>query len=88
MYRQRRRKSLGLTVQVPEKKSPSRWGRWGLAISAGSVVAVAAVALPWPSKLAPTLRVNFSQAQLDLLQQAYDSLKESVYASLVLQTRA
>lgn len=35
----------------------------------------------------PTLRMNFSQAQLDLLQQSYDSLSESLYASLVLQTR-
>lgn len=33
------------------------------------------------------LRIQFSQVQLDLLQQAYDSLKESVYASLVMQTR-
>ncbi len=31
--------------------------------------------------------MNFSQAQLDLLDKAYDSLKESVYASLVMQTR-
>ncbi|MBP6037392.1 MAG: hypothetical protein KA603_14790, partial [Azonexus sp.] len=32
-------------------------------------------------------RVQFAQTQLDLLQQAYDGLRESVYASLVLQTR-
>ena len=34
-----------------------------------------------------TLYVSFSQQQLDLLQQSYDALKESVYAGLVLQTR-
>ncbi|MFN7882318.1 MAG: hypothetical protein ACK5PF_04810, partial [bacterium] len=71
---------------LPEKKSQTDGANWGLAISAGSggggsssgAVAIASL---------PTLRVNFSQAQLDLLQQAYDSLKESVYASLVMQTR-
>jgi hypothetical protein len=68
---------------LPDKKSQTAGANWGLAISAGSggsgsgAVAIASL---------PTLRVNFSQAQLDLLQQAYDSLKESVYASLVLQT--
>lgn len=70
---------------LPEQKSQTAGANWGLAISAGSgggsgsgAVAIASL---------PTLRVNFSQAQLDLLQQAYDSLKESVYASLVMQTR-
>ena len=69
---------------LPEKKSQTDGANWGLAISAGSggggsgAMAIAAY---------PTLRVNFSQGQLDLLQQAYDSLKESVYASLVMQTR-
>jgi hypothetical protein len=70
---------------LPEQKSQTAGANWGLGISAGSgggsgSGAVAIEALP-------TLRVNFSQAQLDLLQQAYDSLKESVYASLVMQTR-
>ncbi len=32
-------------------------------------------------------RLNFSQTQLTLLDQAYTSLQESVYASLVMQTR-
>ncbi|MDX9737201.1 MAG: hypothetical protein RBT53_03545 [Azonexus sp.] len=35
----------------------------------------------------PTLKLNFSVDQLNLLQQAYDSLSESVYANLVMQTR-
>ncbi len=35
----------------------------------------------------PLLRINFAQQQLDLLQKAYDNLHESVYASLVMQTR-
>jgi hypothetical protein len=70
---------------LPEQKSQTAGANWGLGISAGSgggsgSGAVAIEALP-------ILRVNFSQAQLDLLQQAYDSLKESVYASLVMQTR-
>jgi hypothetical protein len=70
---------------LPEQKSQTDGANWGLRISAGSgggsgSGAVAIEALP-------TLHVNFSQAQLDLLQQAYDSLKESVYASLVMQTR-
>jgi len=70
---------------LPEQKSQTDGANWGLSISAGSgggsgSGAVAIEALP-------ILHVNFSQAQLDLLQQAYDGLKESVYASLVLQTR-
>ncbi|MBK8134210.1 MAG: hypothetical protein IPK48_16490 [Gammaproteobacteria bacterium] len=69
---------------LPENKSQTAGANWGIALSPGSgssgsgAVVIATL---------PTLRVNFSQAQLDLLQQAYDSLKESVYASLVLQTR-
>jgi len=71
---------------LPEQKSQTTGANWGLSISAGSgggssgsgAVAIASL---------PTLRVNFSQQQLDLLQQAYDSLRESVYASLVMQTR-
>ena len=69
---------------LPGETSQTDGANWGLAISAGSggggsgAMAIAAY---------PTLRVNFSQGQLDLLQQAYDSLKESVYASLVMQTR-
>ncbi|MDY0011255.1 MAG: calcium-binding protein [Rhodocyclaceae bacterium] len=33
------------------------------------------------------LNVSFSQRQLDLLQQSYDALRESVYSALVIQTR-
>ena len=68
---------------LPEQKSQTAGANWGLAISAGSGGGSGAMAIA----AYPTLRVNFSQAQLDLLQQAYDSLKESVYASLVMQTR-
>ena len=71
---------------LPGETSQTDGANWGLSVSAGSgggssgsgAVAIASL---------PTLRVNFSQAQLDLLQQAYDSLRESVYASLALQTR-
>ena len=68
---------------LPEQKSQTAGANWGLAISAGSGGGSGAMAIA----AYPTLRVNFSQGQLDLLQQAYDSLKESVYASLVMQTR-
>ena len=71
---------------LPTQKSQTSGANWGLTLAAGSsnsgsgsgAVAIGAL---------PTLRVSFAQAQLDLLQQAYDSLAESVYASLVLQTR-
>ncbi|WP_172955071.1 calcium-binding protein [Sterolibacterium denitrificans] len=67
---------------LPSQKSQTTSASVGLSVVAGSKKpgATAIEALP-------TLRVNFSQAQLDLLQQAYDSLSESLYASLVLQTR-
>ena len=70
---------------LPEQKSQTDGANWGLAISAGSGGGSGSGAIA--IEAFPTLRVNFSQTQLDLLQQAYDSLKESVYASLVMQTR-
>jgi VCBS repeat-containing protein len=72
---------------LPEKKSQTAGANWGLAISAGSGGGGSSGGAAMVIEGFPTLRVNFSQAQLDLLQQAYDSLKESVYASLVMQTR-
>jgi hypothetical protein len=72
---------------LPEKKSQTEGANWGLAISAGSGGGGSSGGAAMAIEAFPTLRVNFSQAQLDLLQQAYDSLKESVYASLVMQTR-
>ncbi|MFN3629273.1 MAG: calcium-binding protein, partial [Casimicrobiaceae bacterium] len=68
---------------LPDSKSQTDGANWGLSVSAGSASGSGAILI----EILPTLRVNFSQAQLDLLQQAYDSLKESVYASLVMQTR-
>jgi len=75
---------------LPTQKSQTDGANWGMSVRAGSAsgggggggggMAVTIEALP-------TLLVSYSQPQLDLLQQAYDSLKESVYASLVLQTR-
>ncbi|WP_157381302.1 hypothetical protein [Tepidiphilus margaritifer] len=73
-------------IDVPGTlKSQTDGANCGLSISAGpgggsGDAAMALAALP-------TLLVNYSQPQLDLLQQAYDSLKERVYANLVLQTR-
>ncbi|MCX7668677.1 MAG: hypothetical protein N2439_01205, partial [Anaerolineae bacterium] len=71
---------------LPEKKSQTDGANWGLAISAGSGGGGSSGGAAMAIEAFPTLRVNFSQGQLDLLQQAYDSLKESVYASLVMQT--
>lgn len=70
---------------LPVQRSQTPGANWGLAMVAGtpSTGGDAASAI----SALPTLRVNYSQAQIDLLQQAYDSLKESVYAGLVLQTR-
>jgi hypothetical protein len=77
---------------LPEQKSQTEGANWGLSVirsssgggesggSGGSMVGN----LP---EMMGLLRIQFSQVQLDLLQQAYDSLKESVYASLVMQTR-
>jgi len=70
---------------LPTQKSQTSGANWGLAISAGSSGSSGGAALAMATL--PTLRVNFSQTQLDLLDQAYTSLKESVYAGLVLQTR-
>lgn len=36
---------------------------------------------------APQLTIMFTQQQIDLLNQSYDALKESIYSSLVMQTR-
>ncbi|CAD5377721.1 conserved hypothetical protein [Pseudomonas sp. OF001] len=72
---------------LPEKKSQTDGASWGLAISAGSGGGGSSGGAAMAIEAFPTMRVNFSQTQLDLLQQAYDSLKESVYASLVMQTR-
>ncbi|MFZ5659601.1 MAG: putative Ig domain-containing protein [Pseudomonadota bacterium] len=68
---------------LPEQKSQTDGANWGLSAgsSSGGGSGTGAIAMP------PVLRVNFSQTQLDLLGQAYASLKESVYASLVMQTR-
>ncbi|MDP2170096.1 MAG: putative Ig domain-containing protein [Rhodocyclaceae bacterium] len=73
---------------LPETKSQTPSANWGISSvssssgggSGGSMVGD----LP---DMMGLLRIQFSQGQLDLLQQAYDSLKESVYASLVMQTR-
>jgi len=70
---------------LPTQKSQTDGANWGLSILAGSGGGSGSGALAIEAY--PTLRVSFSQDQLDLLQQAYDSLKESVYVSLVLQTR-
>ncbi|WP_200384611.1 putative Ig domain-containing protein [Rhodocyclus tenuis] len=70
---------------LPSQKSQTDSANWGLSIQAASGGSSGSGALA--AEAFPTLRVSYSQAQLDLLQQAYDSLKESVYASLVMQTR-
>jgi hypothetical protein len=60
---------------LPHERSQGAPAVWGLMLE------------PATGSTPPRLWVDFSQPQLDLLQQAWDSLKESVYGSLVLQTR-
>lgn len=71
---------------LPTQKSQTSGANWGLSISsattAGSNNGGVAAFLSLP-----ILRVNLAAPQLDLLQQAYDALKENVYASLAMQTR-
>jgi hypothetical protein len=72
---------------LPQEKSQTAGANWGLSVSPGSGGGGSSGGAAMAIEALPTLRVSFAQAQLDLLQQAYDSLKESVYASLVMQTR-
>ncbi|OJX05334.1 MAG: hypothetical protein BGO72_14040 [Burkholderiales bacterium 70-64] len=65
---------------LPGAASQTDGANWGFSVQLGSSGGTALDALP-------TLHVQLSRPQLDFLQQAYDSLSESVYASLVLQTR-
>ncbi|MFC5771594.1 calcium-binding protein, partial [Thauera sinica] len=44
----------------------------------------AVILLGWPERI---LNVSYTQGQLDLLQQSYDALKQSVYEGLLSQTR-
>lgn len=69
---------------LPEEWRQTESARSGLAVQQpGTGSGSTTARLDWT----PQLNVNFSQNQLALLQQAYDNLKESVYASLVMQTR-
>ena len=70
---------------LPEQKSQTDGANWGLIVQAGSTSGSGSAAMAIEAY--PILHVSFSQGQLDLLQQAYDGLKESVYASLAMQTR-
>jgi Ca2+-binding RTX toxin-like protein len=72
---------------LPAQKSQTTGANWGLAVGTSSSGGSGNGGISLGGAVLPTLRVNFSQTQLDLLDQAYTSLKESVYASLVLQTR-
>ncbi|MCP5338371.1 MAG: putative Ig domain-containing protein [Pseudomonadales bacterium] len=71
---------------LPTQKSQTSGANWGLSISSATTASSnnggAATFLSLP-----ILRVNLAEPQLDLLQQAYDVLKENVYASLAMQTR-
>ena len=62
---------------LPDKKSQTDGASWGLFIQAGSTSGSGSAAMAFEAY--PILHVSFSQGQLDLLQQAYDGLKESVY---------
>ena len=71
---------------LPTQKSQTSNASWGMTVTttSGSTQNSGGVTMTYS---VPTLKLNFSAAQLDLLQQAYDSLSESVYANLVMQTR-
>jgi Ca2+-binding RTX toxin-like protein len=69
---------------LPEKKSQTNGANWGLSIQAGKGTGTSGGAVVIGP---PTLLVQFSQTQLDLLQQAYENLRETVYTNLVVQTR-
>lgn len=68
---------------LPQQPSQTSGARWGFSVSSGSRSGSGAAAVV----SLPTLKIQYSQTQLDLLDQAYESLTESVYASLVMQTR-
>jgi hypothetical protein len=74
---------------LPTQKSQTASANWGMSVarsSGGDGGGGGSMVGDLPEMMG-LLRIQFSPAQLDLLQQAYDSLKESVYASLVMQTR-
>ena len=70
---------------LPEQKSQTSSANFGMSITSGSNTGGSG-ALAEFSALS-TLHVQFSQQQLNLLDQAYASLKENTYGALVLQTR-
>jgi hypothetical protein len=74
---------------LPTQKSQTESANWGLrTLTDTNTPAARSIMLAPPTEPGRgVLGIQFSQPQLDLLQQAYDSLKESVYASLVMQTR-
>jgi VCBS repeat-containing protein len=72
-------------LNLPEQKSQTDGANWGLIVQAGSSAGSGSAAMAIEAY--PILHVSFSQQQIDLLQQAYDGLKESVYAGLAMQTR-
>ena len=71
---------------LPTQKSQTGNASWGMTVTttSGSTQNSGGVTMTYS---VPTLKLNFSVDQLNLLQQAYDSLSESVYANLVMQTR-
>jgi len=77
-----------LFFNLPGERAQTAPANWGLRILRDAGGAAAASLAPIdPHAFTPVAAVQFSQPQLDSLQQAYESLKESVYASLVMQTR-
>lgn len=63
---------------IPNQKNQTAGAGFGLSVS------YSAVSAPYKASL-PTLHVQFSQAQIELLDKAYASLKDTVYSSLVIQ---
>lgn len=71
---------------LPDQKSQTAGANFGLSVIQGASSGQGGGALAAFSRLS-TLRIGFSNGQLQLLDQAYASLKEAAYGALVLQTR-
>ena len=70
---------------LPDTKSQTAGANIGITTTAGSGSSSGSATVGIVST--PTLSIQFAQQQLNLLNQAYNSLTESIYGALVLQTR-
>jgi len=69
---------------LPQETQEGQSARQGMFVTGGGMGSGGAMIGSVPK----TLVVNFDWAQLDMLSKSYEALRESVYSSLILQTRA